>query len=172
MGRSDTPFSNAACNLGVIFDSQLALKKQRTNSINMLPWRSGRSVQSDTIFLLKPPRLFSLLFRLGFIIVMLSLLALLTFSLIKFICKPPKSAHITCLPYSLHWLPISSRIQYKTAFICFHIVSGTASPYLCELLHLYSPSRSLRSASDTRIFRVPGIGRGPSRRNALNTSDL
>ena len=69
----------------------------------------------------------------------------------RLIFKVPKSVHIIPFLYDLHWLPISSRIQYKIALICFHIVSGTASPYLCEILHLYSPSRSLRSASDTRI---------------------
>ena len=35
----------------------------------------------------------------------------------------------------------------------------TAPPYLSELLHLYSPSRSPRSASYTRIFRVPRMDR-------------
>ena len=39
----------------------------------------------------------------------------------------------------------------------FHIVSGTAPPYLSELFHLYSPSPSLRSSPDTRIFRVPRV---------------
>ena len=94
----------------------------------------------------------------------------------RLIFKLPKSAHITSFLNDLHWLPISGRIQYKIALICFHIVSGTAAPYLSELLHLYSPSgtappylsemlhlyspsRSLRSAADTRIFRVPGMGR-------------
>ena len=101
---------------------------------------------------------------------MLSLLALLRFALqlIKIrvvnstthlICKDPKSARITPSLYYLHWLPISSRIQCKIVLICFHIVSGTAPPYLSELLHLYPPSRSLHSASDTRIFHVPGMGR-------------
>ena len=52
------------------------------------------------------------------------------------------------------------RIQYKIAFTCFHIISGTAPPYLSELLHLYSPSLSLRSASDIRIFRVPRVCKG------------
>ena len=42
------------------------------------------------------------------------------------------------------------QIQYKIALICLHIVSGTASPDLSKLLHLYSPSRSLCSAADTR----------------------
>ena len=71
------------------------------------------------------------------------------------IYRPPKSAHIIPLLSDLHWLPISSRIRYKIALTCFHVVSGRAPPYLSELLHVYSLSRSLRSASDTRIFRVP-----------------
>ena len=56
-----------------------------------------------------------------------------------------------------HRLPINSRIQYRIALTRFNIVSGTAPPYLSELLRLYSPSRSLRSASYTRIFRVPRV---------------
>ena len=140
-----------------------------TNSVNWSIWRSGGLVQSDSIFLLKLPELlFPLLFSLGLIIAMLSLLALLRFSLIKsrvinclahLIYKAPKSAHITPLLFDLHWLLISSRIQDKIALTCFHIISGTAPPYLSELLHLYSPCRSLRSASDTRIFRVPRVCR-------------
>ena len=73
---------------------------------------------------------------------------------VRLIFKAPKSAHITPLLYDLHWLPISSLIQYKIALIYFHIVSGTAPPYLSELLHHYSPSRSLRSAADTRIVKT------------------
>ena len=69
--------------------------------------------------------------------------------------KASKSALITPLLFDLHLLLISSRIQYKIDLPDFHIISGTAPPYLSELLHLYSPSRSLHSASDTRIFRVP-----------------
>ena len=69
------------------------------------------------------------------------------------------SAHITALLFGLHWLPICSRIQYNIALTCFNVISGTVPPCLSELLHLYSPSRSLRSASDTRIFRVPRVCR-------------
>ena len=76
----------------------------------------------------------------------------------RLIYKAKKSAHITPLLFDLHWLPTSSWIQYKIALTCFHIVSGSAPPYLSELLHLYSPS-SFRSASDTRISRVPGVCR-------------
>ena len=48
----------------------------------------------------------------------------------RLIFKVPKSAHITPFLYYLHWLPISSQIQYKIALICFHIVSGTVPPFL------------------------------------------
>ena len=74
----------------------------------------------------------------------------------RLIYKAQKSAPITPLLFDFHWLPISIRIQYKIVLTCFHIISGTAPHYLFELLHLYS-SRSLRSASDTRIFRVPRV---------------
>ena len=70
-----------------------------------------------------------------------------------------ESACITPFLYDLHWLPISSRIQYKIALICFHIVSGTVPLYLFELLHLYSPAHSLCSSSDTQIFCVLRMGR-------------
>ena len=108
----------------------------------MLTWRSGGSVKLDSIFRLKPPKLsLSLLNSLALIIVMLSLLALLRFLIpinysARLICKAPKSSHITPLLCDLHWLPISSQIQYKIALICFHIVSGTAPPHFFWLLNL------------------------------------
>ena len=90
----------------------------------------------------------------------------------RLIYKASKSAHITHLHFDLHWLLISSRIQYKIALACFHIISGTAPPFLSELLHVYSPSRSLRSHSDTRIFRVPGVCRRDLGRDPFSISDL
>ena len=90
----------------------------------------------------------------------------------RLIYKASKPAHITPLLFDLHWLPISSQIQYKIALTFFHIISGTASPYLSELLHLYSPPRYLRSASDTQIFRVPRCAGGLLGRDPFSISDL
>ena len=85
VGHSDIPFSNTARKIGVIFDSQLALKEQVNKLCQLAYLEIRRSVQSDTIFLLKPPTLsFPLMFPPGLITVTLSLLALLRFSLIKF----------------------------------------------------------------------------------------
>ena len=52
----------------------------------------------------------------------------------------------------LHWLPISERIKYKVACMCF--ISGSGPAYLSELLHVYTPSRTLRSSSDTRMLEI------------------
>ena len=90
----------------------------------------------------------------------------------RLIYKASKSAHFTPLLFDLHWLPITSRIQHKIALTCFHTVSGTASPYLSELLHLYSASRSLSAASDTWIFRVPRVCRRTLVREPFSIPDL
>ena len=47
VGQSDIPFSSAARNIGVIFDSQLALKEQVSKLSTLLAWRSGGRVQFD-----------------------------------------------------------------------------------------------------------------------------
>ena len=54
----------------------------------------------------------------------------------------------------LHWLPISERIKYKVACMCFNAINGSDPAYLSELLHVYTPSRTLHSSSDTRILKI------------------
>ena len=67
--------------------------------------------------------------------------------------KPP-NAHVSPILAKLHWLPIAQIIDYKISSLCYD-VSDTAPPYFSDLLRLYVPSRSLRSSSHTRIFRIP-----------------
>ena len=38
--------------------------------------------------------------------------------------------------------------------MCFSAISGSGPAYLYELLHVYTPSRTLRSSSDTRILEI------------------
>ena len=75
----------------------------------------------------------------------------------RLICKVRKSHHITPILHSLHWLPVSARIQYKTSCLCYNSVSAVAPLYLSQLLHIYTPSRHLRSSGDTRIFKIPSV---------------
>ena len=169
MGQSDIPFSKAARNLGVLFDSQLALKEE-VNKYRHLAYLETRRVGSvrrylsseDTKILVSSLLLSRLDYRNALLAgspqVLLDKIQTASNCSAGLIFKAPKSAHITPLLYDLHWLPISSLIQYKIALISFNVVSAPAPPYLSELFRLYSP-RSLRSASDTRIFRVPRMGR-------------
>ena len=46
------------------------------------------------------------------------------------------------------WLPVSERIKYKTACMCYNAINGSAPSYLSELLHCYNSSRSLCSSSE------------------------
>ena len=54
----------------------------------------------------------------------------------------------------LHWLPISERIKYKVACMCFSAINGSGPAYLSELLHVYTPSHTLCSSSDTRMLEI------------------
>ena len=36
--------------------------------------------------------------------------------------------------------------------MCFNAINGSGPAYLSELLHVYTPSRTLRSSSDTRML--------------------
>ena len=49
--------------------------------------------------------------------------------------------------------------QSQAAFLKSHCHTGSAPSYLSELLHLYSPSRSLRSSSDTRMLKLQRFNR-------------
>ena len=38
--------------------------------------------------------------------------------------------------------------------MCFSAINGSGLAYLSELLHVYTPSRTLRSSSDTRMLEI------------------
>ncbi len=52
---------------------------------------------------------------------------------------------------SLHWLPVTARIQFKTLMLAYRTTTGSAPTYFHSLLRIYIPSRSLRSASERRL---------------------
>lgn len=77
----------------------------------------------------------------------------------RLILKKKKSDHITPLLHSLHWLPIAQRIQYKLLMLCYKSIYNLAPIYLRDCLQLYSPSRTLRSTSDTCQLKIPRTNR-------------
>ena len=69
----------------------------------------------------------------------------------------PRHHHSTPLLEKLHWLPISERIKYTVACMCFSAINGSGPAYLSELRHVYTPSHTLRSSSDTHMQRKKAI---------------
>ncbi len=69
----------------------------------------------------------------------------------RLVFNEPKSAHVTPLFVSLHWLPVAARIKFKTLMIAYRTTTGSAPTYFHSLLQIYIPSRSLRSASERRL---------------------
>lgn len=65
-----------------------------------------------------------------------------------------KHEHITPILALLHWLPIRFRVHFKILLFAFKSLNGLTPPYLSELIHVYTPSRSLRS-SDQLLLREP-----------------
>lgn len=63
--------------------------------------------------------------------------------------------HITDVLHSLHWLPVQSRIVFKTLTLTYKAIHGIAPSYICDLVILYTPSRSLRSADSFTLQQPP-----------------
>ena len=63
------------------------------------------------------------------------------------VVRAPPHVHITPILRHLHWLPVRARISFKTACLCFNAIRSSIPVHLFDLLHLYSPSRSLRCCS-------------------------
>ena len=75
----------------------------------------------------------------------------------RLVLKARKRDHVLPLLKTLHWLPIQTRIEYKMSTLCHSFFSETAPVYFSDLLHVYSPSRQLRSLSDSRTLRIPHV---------------
>ena len=63
--------------------------------------------------------------------------------------------HTSPLLKELHWLPLHQRIQFKVCLYVFKILNHLAPEYLNNTLKIYTPSRNLRSVSDTCRLNIP-----------------
>src|SRR6267154_2282520 len=91
-------------------------------------------------------------------------------SLARIVVPSTRRFHpITPVLRSLHWPPISSRINYKIASITFKTLQNQQPAYLHDLLTPYVPTRSLRS-SDKHLLVVPSTKLVQSRRSFLHAA--
>ncbi len=69
----------------------------------------------------------------------------------RLLTRTRKHEHITPVQASLHWLPVRFRIDFKILLLVFKVLNGLAPPYLCELLHVHTPVKALRSSSQMAL---------------------
>ena len=59
--------------------------------------------------------------------------------------RTKRSEHITPVLKSLHWLPVSYRIDFKVLLLVYKSLNGLGPEYMNDILVEYKPSRALRS---------------------------
>ena len=62
--------------------------------------------------------------------------------------------HITPVLFSLHWLPVRQRIEFKLLLLVFRAVHHLCPVYLSSIVIPYTPTRTLRSA-DQHLLTIP-----------------
>ena len=69
----------------------------------------------------------------------------------RLIMRSPRSDSATPLLRELHWLPIVCRVDSKLLVFTYKAMHNDATVYLCELVCLYQPTRTLRSAKTNML---------------------
>ena len=70
-----------------------------------------------------------------------------------------KQYHVSPLIRTVQWLPIyiQAGIDCKLSALCHSFIYDKAPAYMSGLLHVYTPSRQLRSSSDSRTLPIPYV---------------
>ena len=165
---SDIKFANTVRNLGVCLDPTLSFQQQ-ISSVCRICYLELRRISAIRHYLsedvTKKLLCAFVLSRLDYCNLLLagcpkyllSKLQKVQNNAARLISRTTRSAHVTPMLHFLHLLSIEQRIQYKLSLLCFKVISHQAPIYLSELLHLYTPSRQLRSSAGTRVFRIPSF---------------
>ena len=63
----------------------------------------------------------------------------------RIISRSTRYSHITPILQELHWLPVQYRVNYKILTHTFKALHDQSPVYIKDMLHVYRPSRNLRS---------------------------
>ena len=101
---------------------------------------------------------------------------------VRLILRAPHHQSRTPLLQQLHWLPISERIKYKTACMCYNAITGSAPSYLSEhtaplqsfplspLFIMQTHACSNSNASHFLTFGLQRLEQSPPKHDALGYS--
>lgn len=81
-------------------------------------------------------------------------LQLIQNSAARIVTHSHKHCHIHPVLKNLHWLPVKYRIMYKILLIVYKSLKGHGPMYISDLLHIYVPSRNLRSSSQFLLSEI------------------
>lgn len=158
-------YSGSARNLGVIFDQTLSMKdhvasvcKRAYYQLHLIH-RVRKSITEEAARTLVQSNVTSLLdycnaLLAGLPAVLVDRLQRVQNCAARIVKCENRSCHITPLLKDLHWLPVKHRISYKVNVLTFKAIHGHSPVYIAELLHLYQPSRDLRSGSKN-LLAIP-----------------
>ena len=72
-------------------------------------------------------------------------------TLARVVCRADRRSSSSALLRSLHWLPISQRVDFKIALTVFKARIGITPAYISDLLLPYVPIHNLRSAGENLL---------------------
>jgi hypothetical protein len=163
VGSSNISFANTARNLGFIMDTSLSMK-MHISKVCQVCYFELKKIGSIRKFLTEDATktliTSCVLSRLDYCNLLLAgcpdcvlePLQKVQNSAARMIFKTPFRQPTTPLLFKLHWLSIKDRIDFKVACFCFYIITNSAPAYLLDIVELYTPARTLRSSSDTRLL--------------------
>ncbi len=76
----------------------------------------------------------------------------------RILTRTRKSEHITFTPVlrSLHWLPVTFRIDLKVLLLVYKSLNGLGPKYIANMLTEYKPNRPLRSVGSSQL-EIPRV---------------
>ncbi len=74
----------------------------------------------------------------------------------RILTRTRKSEHITPVLRSLHWLPVTFRIDFKVLLLVYKSLNGLGPKYIADMLTEYKPNRPLRSLGLSQL-EIPRV---------------
>ncbi len=74
----------------------------------------------------------------------------------RILTRTRTSEHITPVLRSLHWLPVTFRIDFKVLLLVYKSLNGLGPKYIADMLTEYKPNRPLRSLGSSQL-EIPRV---------------
>ena len=73
----------------------------------------------------------------------------------RLVCSTPRFNHITPVLFSLHWLPVTYRIEFKILVLTFKAINQLAPSYICNLVRLKEKCKYQLRSSEELLLQLP-----------------